>query len=1228
MRKLGFSASILCALALLATPRTGHAACASGGTVQNVNDCIPGGKSSRDCFVELSVFPVPPPDPNSGYPSRTVTCLDNDPSCDADTTPGQCTFLVASCVNVADPVRLPLCTATDAATYEITAPTAKQTTKPHVYGPFTRANRHAQDLGLDAIIPTSTPNVCAPENRFVVSLKNNGTKKGKGKFGVKIFDSAGDKDSDKVKFTCLPNPAIATIPCASARQITSASELIGGPLAVGRVGDWLIENDKARFIVRDVGRDFSFMLTYGGHIIDADFQRKLGPSTLSPPYPPGQDSMEALTPLINISSTDNPTSISVINSGASGGPAILRTTGPDDLFDPIDPRVAILGFSTSLSVPTAGVDNNIPVTITNDYTLNCGDNFVEMETTINNSGGSPLDLYIGDYLNVNGQVETVAPTLGFGDSALRVGAASGNETYNYIGWVGFGDVAGLSYAVIPQLYQSMSSFAQSGVTVPVYGQNLVGVLLGSNPNDPGKDPGILPVPASGTNSFKRWFGVSDNAMGKVLDERHHLSDPVIGEITPPVDTFYLQGTVTVAGVPVDGARVTVLSAFTGGLITTFETRDGGFYQGTLDKSGHYVVGAKLLGYPYEGGGSSPIMKPVSIAATSVVDFDLPGTGFVKVTAADGVTTGPLAAKVSVVGLQASPEPVISQNLTLATVTGSVFGYDAREKVVIYGLPQVHFAGVSGDTGVFAIQPGTYQFVVSHGPEYSVSKTTLTVTAGSPGSPQVINASLVPVVDTTGFVSSDYHVHLINSPDSVITKNERITTMLAEGVDYFVASDHDFITDLTNDVAALGASALVKTAPSQEITYFDSGHFGAYPLSIVNPNSVTGGAIDWGREGEPVGLGYPSDGSYDLSPNEMVLLAKGPPYNAKVVQANHFNSGTLGYFRVHGIDTTAVPPQSSTAPNKLRLDPSITNTYTDELTALELWIENTRGQNALAIGENLGDWFNLLNNFNSTNPTYRKTATFDSDTHSTTVVQAGGPRNMVASSTDSPGLIDPSTLADNLNDGRNIGTNGPYMTVSISGSAAPPASHGLASPMLVKATGGSATVTVNVQSPDWAQYDRVQIFVNNVPSCTTTSPNFVGGSKKLCLPTPNFNVAVSPTAVVLPNGGTRLTATVVQPLTITQDSWVVVIVKGTDGVSRPLFPMAPQSILPKACAIDPCKPCTNDGQCGFGTCSVTNQTLTELTDGNLGQCGVTALAIANPLFIDFDGDGLYKGVAIP
>ena len=190
--------------------------------------------------------------------------------------------------------------------------------------------------------------------------------------------------------------------------------------------------------------------------------------------------------------------------------------------------------------------------------------------------------------------------------------------------------------------------------------------------------------------------------------------------------------------------------------------------------------------------------------------------------------------------------------------------------------------------------------------------------------------------------------------------------------------------------------------------------------------------------------------------------------------------------------------------------------------------------------------------------------------------------------------------------------------------------------LVPAALGTATIQVDVKSPQWAEFDQVQIFVNNSPSCTTTSPNFVGGVKKVCLPVADFtlNKGVDFTVNTVPvNGQNRLEATITKVLTGPSlpagDAWVVVVVKGTDGISKPLFPMAPASMLAKACSGDPCHPCTSTSKCTFiGTCTVTNLTAADLADGNLGQCGVTSLAIANPLFIDRDGDGFYKGLTVP
>ena len=67
--------------------------------------------------------------------------------------------------------------------------------------------------------------------------------------------------------------------------------------------------------------------------------------------------------------------------------------------------------------------------------------------------------------------------------------------------------------------------------------------------------------------------------------------------------------------------------------------------------------------------------------------------------------------------------------------------------------------------------------------------------------------------------------------------------------------------------------------------------------------------------------------------------------------------------------------------------------------------------------------------------------------------------------------------------------------------------------------------------------------------------------------------------------------------LTQDTWFVVVVKGTDGISPPMFPIVSSDLA-----------------------AGSNSTLADLTDGNLGEGGVPTLAYTNPLFVDVDGGG--------
>ena len=290
-----------------------------------------------------------------------------------------------------------------------------------------------------------------------------------------------------------------------------------------------------------------------------------------------------------------------------------------------------------------------------------------------------------------------------------------------------------------------------------------------------------------------------------------------------------------------------------------------------------------------------------------------------------------------------------------------------------------------------------------------------------------------------------------------------------------------------------------------------------------------------------------------------------------------------------------------------MDPTVANLYDDGYTALEVWIEAGRGQTDLLRGDNMADWFNLLNHG------HWKAGTADSDTHSLISVQSGGPRTFVASSTDDPGSISASELATNVNAMRAVGSNAPFLKVELENGSAQKAGLALGNPSTVTYTGGGADkVKVHVESPTWAQFDTIDVYMNASPSCHSEW-TFIGviNPSKCDTVTPaytlhkgsDFNVS---TETGVSGSGQRLVADVELPVTISQDTWVVVVARGTDGVSKPLFPMEPQDLQESG-----------------------NTTLDDLTDNggalpwNLNEKGAMALAYSNPLFFD-NGDGLCHG----
>jgi hypothetical protein len=1008
---------------------------------------------------------------------------------------------------------------------------------------------------------------------------------------------------------------------ASAMQIADSADCVDGPQSRCRVGDYLLANDQIRVVVQDIQRNYLAGIgQFGGQIIDADLVRTVGDD---------RDSFEEWAVSLNIESTAHYTSITVLNDGSNGGPAVIRATGVDDLLDLLNPSSTIADFGFSL--PPSANDFDIPVTVQTDYILEPGNRHVRVETTVQNTDAAPLDIFFGEFLNGSGQVELFQSGYGFGEPLLASPCANNqcNRMGNMVVWSGELDSDGVSYAYVSET-NGTSTFSTSGVTVPQLGIDILFALIGlAAPNHP-----LAPIGQPGDNlTFTRHFFVGDGSVASIVDARNVAQCVPFGTIN---------GTVDVGGSPVSGADVALLGAPANGpggsglhpvlsrnVVTHARTDASGNFSMTVPP-GDYTLVANLDGSPYQGGGSSPQQNPVTVTAfdTTVQNVTLPTTGALRVTVVDE-NASPIAARVSVVGFDPSKDPGVSQSIAGIILNNtSVFG-DTQQDGFPHGVALATFADHSGDTGEFPLEPGNYRVYVSHGTEYSIDFADVTITAGAT---TTFNGVVEHVIDTTGFISGDFHVHSIDSPDAAISRADRVVSMLGEGVDFFATTDHGYRSDFGPTIAALGASGLVSTTIGQEITTFDYGHFNAWPLDW-DPLLPNHGFIDHGGAA-PDGQDYPSAGNYSETPASIVALAHADySGGSNTVQINHVHS----HFGLDGgsglaIDTGLTPPASTVPAAARRLDPGITNFFTDTFDALEIWIGDSRGQvfnNFL--GQNAGDWLNLINQG------IVSTGLADSDTHRRFITQSGFPRSMVASLEDDPGLLDQDDVSANVNDGRVVGTNGPMIRVTAHAASTgqsggldlgrctgvvpctdvsdcPPCTDNsqcgigetcTALPTLIDALpGGTVSVTVDIQSPTWAPFDTVEFYVNTTTTQNTTANVQTGAGlvdvNRYSLNPDFVHVAgVDFTVASVPVAGTgsnRFEASTTLNLAgLTADAWVVVMVSGTDGVSEPLFPVVPNSIS-----------------------TGSNTTLADLIDGNLNESGITARAFTNPIFISADG----------
>ncbi|MBN50458.1 MAG: hypothetical protein CMN85_13080 [Spongiibacteraceae bacterium] len=1031
-----------------------------------------------------------------------------------------------------------------------------------------------------------------------------------------------------------PPPAAAISDCAVARVAAGPADLVPGPLARGTAGDIVIENRRMRAIIQKGGRNWFNIGQFGGNIIDA--VPKAADGSLA-----AEDHYEEASLGTNIESSPNYDAVTIVNAGGEDAdgkciPAVVRATGPDDLLDFVNGSSAIrdMGFS----FPQSADDVDLPVTVHTDYTLDANQSAVTMNSTIINASGSDLRIYLAEYVNGSGEVELFQHGYGFGEALITAPCASCRS----IIYAGHEGGSGVSYGIVHNTPRT-TTLSVSGVTVLVYGTDATVLAAVPEPLNQVTEPPPFTVPANGELSFTRWFVVGTGSVASILDTQYSL----LG-----VSTGSVGGTVTDQNGPVSGAEIAVIGSdndFTpiapGVLplpyppipgargpatlvVNHMRTDASGRFQGRLPP-GDYQLRLNIPGRGALPGGTANVSVTENQLTTQNFTAPLPAQLRVLVVDENNL---PIAAKVQLIGSDSSPDAGEPQNQEsvlggLLTLNTGIFGDFAADKlpggVILSEFavadPLRRGAVTVGDTGLLEAQAGEFVLSVSRGPRYSEHSQTVTLT---PGAVTTVTARLVKVVDTTDHLLADFHVHSFNSPDSEVTNRERLITYLSEDMDFFTPSDHGYRANFEPVIADMQVGHLLASAPSAEITTFDYGHYNAWPVRIeaepANSDEasqssdlkISQGATDWGGPA-PRGQDFPSAGNFSREPAKIFDEMRADPLQAGrqvVVQINHVDS----FFGAGGLEIDSgfvgKDPQSNVTPASKRLNPALTNLFDRDFDSLELWIgvDGREHQLEKFLGQNIGDWFNLLNRG------LLRTLVANSDTHDRRLTSLSTRNYISAPTVLSQGQPDPQKMrqaphdiGDAIRNGYSTGSNSLFMQVKASNALTQGAgleqsdAFGVKTKPLV-ALGGKVSLKVDIQSPVWAEYDEISVYINTP---TTRHKDQFGQPSSparynICSPEHRLGLAdFSRTRVpVTTIDGTtyqRLESSATIDLTLLKDSWVVVLARGNDGVSKPLWPVVPNDF--------------SDSGDGLGTRSS-------------ADTGTVAMAVSNPIYVDVDGNG--------
>lgn len=720
---------------------------------------------------------------------------------------------------------------------------------------------------------------------------------------------------------------------AHAKQITSHDELIGGPTALGEVGDFLLVNDKIKVVIEDVGFASGSGL-FGGSLIDADRVRqssdpdKIGGS--------GRDTFGEFFPAFFLEMVD-PEEVVVLNDGSDGKAAIVEVRGRGGEFVTMlrfVNQLMINSYEASLSDLINGIpaDSNGPpqLRFSVRYILEPGASHIRVESSLKNVSGQPLTFPNQTVLSA---LEPFLPIdlTGF---TVPVGAVLGFGHLNslFLPGVGYDLRWGLEDSYrneipLPAFPGLVTDFIASSNTKGTnYGfisadspeRNFISNKEAYGEHD--DDDMLVLFYAAGfsgafTNdvpetlndqqeyTYTNYLIVGDGDVASILDEAYTIRDTATQKVAGQV---FDAG----SGAPV-GKNLSVLiytargddQAASNGCTRDgegFETRAPAPYsQAFTNKDGYFQFTLPPGKYCYRTRDDG---RPLSdYTAFEVTDKPL----YLRPQASPGATVtvlirdeqgNPMPGKIMLVGTHPDRGDLLKRFYLYDLKAGEPWRTsdmvpdDPEDPSTRQYLEAIAYASADGVAQLTA-RPGTYDVYASRGMEYELVRSK-DVTL-KPGNPSHLTVSLKHVVDTTGYLNGDFHMHARGSIDSGLSFDDRVISIAAEGLETVVSSDHNHVSDYRPYIRRNGLDPWLKSVVGVELTTFEFGHFNAFPMDY-EVGSINGGAVPW-QNLPPQQIFDELRKHGDLSPEDTII------------QVNHPRDTIMGYFTQYNVNPFSSEP---------------------------------------------------------------------------------------------------------------------------------------------------------------------------------------------------------------------------------------------------------------------------------------------------------------------------------